>query len=105
MKEIKAHVRNEMVDRVLDALAALPDSPGVTVVPVRGFGPPKGGGPHKLVERTKLETVVPDDQVETMIDCIVRHARTGAIGDGKIFVYQVDTAVRIRTGERGESVT
>jgi len=104
MKEIKAYIRNEMLDMVLDAIAALPSSPAVTVVAVRGFGHPTGGGPPRLVERTKLEIVVPDQQVETVLTCVLRHARTGACGDGKVFVSTVEVAARIRTGERGEGV-
>ncbi len=102
MKEIKAYIRNEMVDSVLDSLGSLPDSPAVTVVQTRGFGHPKGGGPPQLVDRTKLEIVVLDDQVDKVVNCIVEHARTGAFGDGKIFVSEVGTAVRVRTGERGK---
>lgn len=104
MKEIKAYIRNQMVDAVLDALSSLPYAPGVTRVAVQGFGRPRGKGPPQLVERTKLEIVVPDDQVEKIIKCIIQHARTetGHYGDGKIFVSQVDNAVRIRDGERGE---
>ena len=102
MKEIKAYIRRHMVDSVLDALAALPQAPGVTVIPVQGFGHPKSDGPFRLVERTRLEMVVSEAQVEAVVDCILRHARTGAFGDGKIFVSPVDMAVRIRTGERGE---
>lgn len=105
MKEIKAYIRNDMADTVLDSLATLPGAPGVTLVSVRGFGHTKGGGPAQLVEKIKLEIVVPDEQVETIINCIIQHARTGTghFGDGKIFISQVDTAIRIRTGERGES--
>ncbi|MFQ5666200.1 MAG: P-II family nitrogen regulator [Candidatus Binatia bacterium] len=102
MKEIKAYIRNEMVDIVLDALAGLPSSPAVTLLPVRGFGHPKGGGPPQVVERTKLEIVVLDEQVEAVVNSIREHARTGALGDGKIFVSDVDTALRIRTGDRDE---
>ncbi|PEN05561.1 hypothetical protein CRI93_12765 [Longimonas halophila] len=101
MKEIKAFVRPHQADHVIDALESSPDSPGVTVSDVRGFGHPKGGGPARLTERTKLEIVVPDDQVEDVLSAIIEHARTGRFGDGKIFVSDVADAVRIRTGERG----
>ena len=106
MKEIKAYIRNPMLDSVLDALSSLPDAPGVTTVAVQGFGHPKGEGPFRLVERIKLEIVVPDDKVERIVDCIIKHARTeaGHFGDGKIFVSPVDTAIRIRNGESGDSV-
>lgn len=101
MKEIKAFVRPHQADHVIDVLEAQPDAPGVTVSDVRGFGHPKGGGPAQLAERTKLEIVVPDEQVESVLDTIIEHARTGRFGDGKIFVSDVEEAVRIRTGERG----
>lgn len=102
MKEIKAYVRCHMVDAVLDALAMLPDTPGVTVVAVQGFGHPKNSSPPRLIDRTKLEIVVPDAQVQVVVDCIVQHAHTGSFGDGKVFVSTVDDAVRIRNGETGE---
>lgn len=101
MKEIKAYVRPHMLDHVIDALEATPDRPGVTVTKVEGFGHPRAGEPAELARRAKLEIVVPDEQVEAVIGVIVEHARTGRVGDGKIFVYSVDEAVRIRTGERG----
>ena len=106
MKEIKAYIRNQMVDGVIDALSSLPNAPGVTTVAVHGYGRPAGAGPSQLVERTKLEIVAPDSQVEQIIHCIVQNARTetGHRGDGKIFVSPVHTAIRIRNGEHGESV-
>ena len=102
MKEIKAYIRPHQLDRVVDALEAKPESPGVTVSEVKGFGHPKGGGPAELMRRAKLEIVVPDTQVESIITLITEHAQTGNFGDGKIFVSDVEGAVRIRTGERGE---
>ena len=102
MKEIKAYIRNQVVERVLNALAALPDAPGVTLVSVQGFGHPKDRGPHQLVERTKLEIVVSEQQVEMVVNCIVQHAQTGAFGDGKIFISTIETAIHIRTDENGE---
>lgn len=101
MKEIKAYLRPNRVDAVVDALEADADRPGVTVTEVRGFGHPKGGGPARLTRRAKLEIVVPDDQVERVVEIIVRKARTGEHGDGKIFISDVADAVRVRTGERG----
>ncbi len=103
MKEIKAFVRPHQADRVIDALENSPEAPGVTVSDVRGYGHPKGGGPARLTERTKLEIVVPDDRVEAVLDTIIAHAHTGRFGDGKIFVSPVEEAVRIRTNERGEA--
>ncbi|WP_022835869.1 P-II family nitrogen regulator [Salisaeta longa] len=103
MKEIKAFVRPNQADRVIDALENSPESPGVTVSDVRGYGHPKGGGPAQLTQRTKLEIVVPDVQVESVLDTIIEYAHTGRYGDGKIFVSNVTGAVRIRTGERDEA--
>ena len=103
MKEIKAYVRPHMADHVIDALEAEPDRPGVTVTNVKGFGHPKQDEPAELSRRAKMEIVVPDEQVETVVELIVKHARTGRVGDGKIFVYSVDEAVRVRTGERGKA--
>lgn len=100
MKEIKAFLRPQMMDTVVDALEANPDTPGLTVSEVEGWGHPEGGGPPTLTKRVKLEIVVPDDWVEAIIHLIEDHARTGRPGDGKIFVSTVDEAVRIRTGER-----
>ena len=101
MKEIKAYIRPHQLDRTVDALEAGPEGPGVTVSEVKGFGHPKGGGPARLTKRAKLEIVVPDDEVEETIQAIIEHARTGNFGDGKIFVSDVEAALRIRTGERG----
>jgi nitrogen regulatory protein P-II 1 len=101
MKEIKAYLRPHMVDAVVDALESQPRTPGVTVTEVKGFGHRAGGGPVELTERVKLEIVVPDSEVERIVDTIVEKARTGSPGDGKVFVSKVTEAVRIRTGERG----
>lgn len=103
MKEIKVYLRPHQLDSVIDALEARPESPGVTVSHVHGFGHPKGGGPAEFLERRKLEIVVPNDWVEEVIEIIVDQAQTDHYGDGKIFVSDVEEAVRIRTGERGEA--
>ena len=106
MKEIKAFIRPNMADRVIDAIGTLPQMPGLTVSKVRGWGHPKSGGPPKLTERIKLEIVVSDDQVETVINCILTNARTGKghFGDGKIFIYTVNEAIRVRDGSHGEQI-
>ena len=72
MKEIKAYVRPHMVDHVIDALEAASDRPGVTVTRVEGFGHPRQDEPAELSRRAKLEIVVPDAQVETVIALICR---------------------------------
>jgi len=107
MKLIKAIVRPNKVDEVKDALAKLSVS-GVTVTEVRGHGKQKG---HTAVYRGKeydvsllpkmeIEVVVQDTSVDEVIGAIVQAARTGEIGDGRVFVIPVEQSYRIRTGER-----
>ena len=107
MKLIKAIVRPNKVDEVKEALAKLSIS-GMTVTEVRGHGKQKG---HTAVYRGKeynvsllpkmsIETVVADDLVETVIQAIISVARTGEIGDGRVFVTPVIQSYKIRTGER-----
>ncbi len=108
MKKIEAIIRPSRLDEVKDALNAVGVS-GMTVAEVKGFGRQKG---HKelyrgaeyivdFVPKVKIELVVQDDFVAETIDAIQRAARTGNLGDGKIFVFEVVEAVRVRTGERG----
>jgi len=101
MKEIKAFIRPQMLDPVVDALESRPDSPGLTVSDVRGWGHVKGEAVPRLTERVKLEIVVPDDEVDEVVSAIVEKAHTGHSGDGKIFVSAVERGIRIRTGETG----
>lgn len=109
MKKIEAIIRPFRLDDVRDAL----DEAGVvglTITEVKGFGRQKGHselyrGAEYVVDfipKLKLEVVVPDDLVERSIDAICEAARSGRIGDGKIFVLPVEDAIRIRTAERGE---
>lgn len=110
MKEIKAIIQPFMLQHVIDALKQIPDMPGVTVSEVKGFG--RGRAKHSdkgvtawgvmVVPKVKLETVVADEMVETVVETIQKHAHTGKIGDGKIFVYKVDQMIKIRTGEKGK---
>jgi len=110
MKMITALVRPGKVDAVKTALVGL-EIVGMTVADVRGFGRQKGQveryrGNEFTVEfltKSKIIVVVDDAKVEAAIAAISEAARTGEIGDGKIFVTPVETAVRIRTGERGAS--
>jgi nitrogen regulatory protein PII len=108
MKLIKAIIRPNKVDEVKDALERLNIS-GMTVTEVRGHGKQKG---HTAVYRGKeynvsllpkmeIELVVPDNIVEDAIKAIVQAARTGEIGDGRVFVLPVEQTYRIRTGEQG----
>lgn len=101
MKEIKAFIRPQMLDSVVDALGSRPDSPGLTVSEVQGWGHLKGETAPRLTERVKLEIVVPDDEVDQVVSVIVEKGHTGRSGDGKIFVSAVERAIRIRTGEAG----
>ena len=85
---------------------------GLTVTEVKGFGRQKGhtelyrGAEYvvDLLPKIKLEVLVPDDQVDSVVTAIMDAAKTGRIGDGKIFVLDVKDAIRIRTGERGDDV-
>ncbi len=110
MKKIEAIIKPFKLDDVKAALSGVAVQ-GMTVTEVRGFGRQKG---HKevyrgaeyvveLVPKIKIEVVVPDQVVTRVVEVIAKAARTGKIGDGKIFVSPVDEAIRIRTGERGES--
>ena len=109
MKLITAIIKPHMLDGVRDALA---DSgiKGLTVTEVRGFGRQKGhtevyrGAEYTVdfIPKVKLDIVVGDDQTDAVIDGIKTAARSGAIGDGKIFVSNMEQAIRIRTSEIGE---
>jgi nitrogen regulatory protein P-II 1 len=109
MKKIEAIIKPFKLDEVKTALNEVAVQ-GMTVTEVRGFGRQKG---HKevyrgaeyvveLVPKIKIEVVVSDDTVTRVVETIAKAAKTGKIGDGKIFVAEVGEAVRIRTGEKGE---
>ena len=107
MKLIKSIVRPNKVDDVRDALERL-STPGMTVTEVRGHGRQKGhtaiyrGKEYNvsLLPKVEIEVVVPDDVVDEVVQAITKAARTGEIGDGRIFVIPVERAYNIRTGER-----
>ena len=110
MKKIEAIIRHYKLEEVKDALTAV-GVQGMTVAEVSGFGRQKG---HKeqyrgaeytvdFLPKRKIEVVVADDRFKEVVDTILRTARTGQIGDGKIFVYDVAEMIRIRTGETGDS--
>ncbi|MFP3866659.1 MAG: P-II family nitrogen regulator [Desulfobacteraceae bacterium] len=109
MKKIDAIIQPFKVEPVKEALHAV-SVQGMTVVDVKGFGRQKGvrevyrGMEYQvdLIPKVKIEIVVPDDKVETIVETIMATARTGRIGDGKIFIYPVEEVYRIRTGETGE---
>jgi len=110
MKQITAIVKPFKLDDVREALAVVGVT-GLTVTEVKGFGRQKGHtelyrGAEYLVDflpKVKVEVVVNTDDVERCVDAIVTAARTGKIGDGKIFVTNVERIVRIRTGEQDEN--
>jgi nitrogen regulatory protein P-II 1 len=107
LKKIEAIIRPFKLDEVKIALVNA-GVVGMTVSEVRGFGRQKGqteryrGSEYtvEFLQKLKIEIVIEDDQVEMVVDKIITAARTGEIGDGKIFVYPVDQVVRIRTGEK-----
>jgi nitrogen regulatory protein P-II 1 len=109
MKQITAIIKPFKLDEVREALAEVGVS-GLTVTEVKGFGRQKGHtelyrGAEYVVDflpKVKVEAVVADGLVERAIEAITRAARTGKIGDGKIFVRSVEQVIRIRTGETGE---
>ncbi|MCX7209005.1 MAG: P-II family nitrogen regulator [Burkholderiales bacterium] len=108
MKQITAIIKPFKLDEVREALAAVGVS-GLTVTDVKGFGRQKGHtelyrGAEYVVDflpKVKVEAVVAEEVVELAVEAIIKAARTGKIGDGKIFVRQVDEVIRIRTGETG----
>ena len=109
MKKIEAVIKPHALDNVKDRLRQIGLS-GMTVCEVRGFG--RTGGKTEVyrgsayvvdfVPKVRLDIVVKDSMVREVVEAIVLSAKTGKIGDGKIFVTPVDEAIRIRTGERGE---
>ncbi len=106
MKEIKALIRPNMADEVIDAVENLPGSPGLTITEVQGWGHTRDRQDVRLTERIKIEIVVPDEEVEQTLECLINHSRTGQghYGDGIIFITRIDEVVRIRTGQRGKEV-
>lgn len=110
MKKIEAIFRPEKVEAVKEALAGI-GIVGLNIVNITGRGRQKGlsysgrGGMAYMVDmltKVKLEAVVQDAEAETVVQTIIRAARTGSIGDGKIFIIPVEDVIRVRTGERGK---
>ena len=109
MKKIEAIIKPFKLDEVKESLSAI-GIQGMTVTEVKGFG--RTGGKKEVyrgsayvvdfVPKVKIEVVVPDGLVHQVLEAIEKSAKTGRIGDGKIFVVPIEEAVRIRTGERGE---
>ena len=109
MKKIEAIIKPFKLDDVKDQLNEI-GVKGITVVEVKGFGRQKGhtelyrGAEYTVdfLPKTKLEIVVSDDQLDETVNVIMKAAQTGKIGDGKLFVLDLQEVIRIRTGERGE---
>ncbi len=109
MKKIEAIIRPHLLESVKDALQTL-GIQGMTLSEVKGFGRQKGhtevyrGSEYKVefVPKVKIEVVLDDELIERAVEVIIKTARTGKFGDGKIFIFPVEEAIRIRTGERSE---
>ena len=108
MKKIEAIIKPFKLDEVKEGLAEI-GTVGMTVSEVKGFGHQKGhtelyrGAEYEVdfIPKTKIEIVVPDEKVASVLETIEQKAKTGKIGDGKIFVYDVSHIIRIRTGQTG----
>jgi len=110
MKKIEAIIKPFKLDEVKDALNAIGIN-GMTVTEVKGFGRQKGhvevyrGTEYEVsfLPKVKIEVVIPDSIIDKVISTIIEKAKTGNIGDGKIFLYSLEDVIRIRTGDRGEA--
>lgn len=110
MKKIEAIIKPFKLEEVKEALSGL-GIEGMTVSEVKGFGRQKGhteiyrGSEYTVdfLPKIKLEVVLPDEQVKEAVDAIIKAAKTGKIGDGKVFISTVDSAIRIRTGETDDA--
>lgn len=109
MKKLETVIKPFKLEEVKTALYKI-DISGMTITEVKGFGQQKGhtelyrGAEYQIdfVPKVKIEIVLDDDRVEEAVDAIIEAARTGKIGDGKIFISNIDESIRIRTGERGK---
>lgn len=110
MKKIEAIVKPEKLDEIVEGLSDLGHA-GLNYTEVQGHGRQKGmteifrGREYEVryVPKIKIEVVVKDDQAEKIVECIIKIAKTGQIGDGKIFISDIGDAIRVRTGERGDA--
>lgn len=110
MKKVEAIIKPFKLDEVKDALNSIGIN-GMTITDVKGFGRQKGhveiyrGAEYEVnfLPKIKIEVVVPDSLIDKVISTIAENAKTGEIGDGKIFIYSLEDVLRIRTGEHGES--
>ena len=110
MKKIEAIVRPHRMDEVREALQEI-GVKGMTITEVKGIGRQKGhtetyrGSEYEInfVPKIKIEIVVPDEQLQKVISTVIKAAKTGEVGDGKIFVQPIEDVIRVRTEESGES--
>jgi nitrogen regulatory protein P-II 1 len=110
MKKIEAIIRPTKLEPLKDALTAV-DVKGMTISQVKGFGNQYGWKEYfrgseilvNLLPKVKFEIVTTDDRVQEIVDIIIATARTGEVGDGKIFIYPLEEVIRIRTGERSDT--
>ena len=110
MKKVEAIIKPFKLDEVKDALNLIGIN-GMTVTEVKGFGRQKGhvevyrGAEYQVnfIPKVKIEVVIPDSIIDKVIATITDKAKTGNIGDGKIFIYSLEDVIRIRTGEKGEA--
>jgi nitrogen regulatory protein PII len=108
MKMVEAIIKPDKLEPVLAGLSEL-GYPGITITEVKGHGKQKGVTQHwrgneytiQFIPKVKIEVVALDEDQHRIIDVIIRHSRTGNMGDGKIFVFDVEEAVRVRTGDSG----
>src|SRR5881392_673045 len=108
MKKIEAVIKPFKLEEVKDALSEV-GIEGMTVIEVKGFGRQKGhteiyrGSEYTVdfLPKIKIEVVLPDEQADEAVTAIIKAARTGKIGDGKVFISTIDDAIRIRTAEKG----
>ena len=111
MKMVVAYIRHEAFEPIRNELLSL-GFPSMSITEAKGSGRQKGITEHYrgatvtnyLRPKVKVECVVSDKDVQTIVDTILKHARTGAVGDGKVFVMPIEDAYRVRTGESGEEV-
>lgn len=110
MKKIEAIIRPHLLDAVKNSLLEV-DVKGMTVSEVQGYGRQRGhtetyrGAEYQIdfIPKLKIEVIIPDDIEDMVVYAIIKAARTGKFGDGKIFIIPLDDCIRIRTGERGEA--
>lgn len=109
MKIITAMIQPFMLNKVTSALRGLADFSGMTVTEARGFGRRRSLQEQyalhidEVKNKTRLEIVTPDEQAQQIVETLVRAAHTGNSGDGKVFVWPVETAIRIQTGEQNQA--